>query len=221
MVRFPLGQRVEMAAAYAFPLSLLVGVLTALLWRQAFAAAVLVVWALCLVVYLTFPLYSRWLGAGGKGSGLVVGGLLAAWAVVMVGVGACVCALGGGPWGGLGRWGVLTLVVLLVLGLDLLGSTPVYKSGLQEDRKLSVELDLAKCHGAGACVQVCPRDCYELEQRRGKVSMPRSQRCVQCGGCIVQCPCDALSFSAPDGGTITPETVRRFKLNLIGTRVEK
>jgi ferredoxin len=221
MVRFPLTQRVEMAIAYAFPISLLVGVVTALWWRQTFVPAVVAVWALCLAVYLSFPVYSRRLGPGGKGSGVVLGGLLAAWAVAMVCAASYLYLVAGAQWGGIARWGALTLVVLLVLGIDLLGSTPVYKSGLHEDRRLHVELDLAKCHGAGACVEVCPRDCYELDQGRGKVSMPGSIRCVQCGACIVQCPCDALSFATPDGGTITPETVRRFKLNLMGARVEE
>jgi len=221
MVRFPLGQRVEMATAYAFPLSLLVGVVTALWWRHAFVPSVVAVWGLCLAVYLTFPAYRSWPGPAGKGSGVVLAGLVASWAVAMVCAAGYSFVVAGAEWGGIARWGVLTLVVLVVLGIDLLGSTPVYKSGLHEDRRLRVELDLAKCHGAGACVEVCPRDCYELDQGRGKVSMPGSIRCVQCGACIVQCPCDALSFATPDGGTITPETVRRFKLNLMGSRVEE
>ncbi len=42
--------------------------------------------------------------------------------------------------------------------------------------------------------------------------------CVQCGACIVQCPLDALYFQSPTGDVVTPETVRRYKLNLLGSR---
>jgi ferredoxin len=42
-----------------------------------------------------------------------------------------------------------------------------------------------------------------------------------CGACIVQCPFDALCFESPSGGIVPPETVRRFKLNLLGTRVAR
>ncbi|MFQ6000166.1 MAG: 4Fe-4S binding protein, partial [Anaerolineae bacterium] len=49
----------------------------------------------------------------------------------------------------------------------------------------------------------------------------RSDRCVQCGACIVQCPFDALYFKSPKGEIILPETIRKFKLNLIGKRLVK
>ena len=42
---------------------------------------------------------------------------------------------------------------------------------------------------------------------------------MQCGACVVQCPFDALFFQSPDGQVLTPETVRRFKLNLMGHRL--
>jgi ferredoxin len=221
VVAFPWRQRLEISAAWAFPISLAAGVVTALWWRQALVPAVLVVWGLCLAVLMAFPLYGGWLGSGGKGSGLVLGALVGVWAVAMV------CALGyryfwaGGEWDDLLRWGVLTLVVILLLGVDLLGNTPVYKSGLQEDRRLHVALDEVRCQGVGACEDVCPRDCFEVDYRRGKASMPGSGRCVQCGACIVQCPFDALRFITPEGATISPETIREYKLNLMGRRVER
>ena len=111
--------------------------------------------------------------------------------------------------------------VILVLSLDLMGSTPVYKSGLHEDRLLKVILDEKKCKGAGFCEQVCPRNCYELDKNRHIAIVPRSERCVQCGACIVQCPFDALYFKSPKGEIISPATVRKFKLNLIGRRLIK
>ncbi len=115
-------------------------------------------------------------------------------------------------------WVTTVQTLLLILSLDLMGSTPVYKSGLHEDRLLRVELDENKCKGAGACEQVCPTNVFEIDPRRHLASLPRAVQCVQCGACIVQCPFDALFFRGPRGDVVPPETVRRFKLNLLGKR---
>jgi len=116
------------------------------------------------------------------------------------------------------RWGLSSLIVVMILGLDLSGSTPVYKSGLHEDRLLGIVLDAEKCKGIGFCEQVCPTDVFEVDYKRRLVSLPRAEQCVQCGACIVQCPFDALSFQSPEGDVVAPETVRKFKLNLLGSR---
>jgi len=50
------------------------------------------------------------------------------------------------------------------------------------------------------------------------VAIVRADRCIRCGACVVQCPQDALAFAAPDGRRIEPETIRRYKLNLLGRR---
>jgi NAD-dependent dihydropyrimidine dehydrogenase PreA subunit len=116
------------------------------------------------------------------------------------------------------RWGIASLGVLLILSLDLTGSTPSYKSGLHDDRLLAVELDEERCKGAGFCEQVCPTRVFEIDAERRLATLPNTGDCVQCGACIVQCPFDALSFRSPTGERIGPDTVRRFKLNLIGKR---
>ena len=114
---------------------------------------------------------------------------------------------------------MLSLALVSLLSVDLSGSTPVYKSGTHEERLLKVILDEEKCKGAAFCEQVCPRNCYEVDRERRKAAMPRAARCVQCGACIVQCPFDALYFRSPSGAIVPPETVRRFKLNLMGKRM--
>jgi ferredoxin len=50
------------------------------------------------------------------------------------------------------------------------------------------------------------------------VELAHDDRCVRCGACIVQCPKDALFFEDAAGRRIEPETIRRFKLNLLGKR---
>ena len=151
----------------------------------------------------------------------MLGVLAAVWLVLMVGILVPISSFGGAGGAFILRWGLLSLVVLLILGVDFLGSTSIYKSGLHEDRQLKVLLDQGRCRGIGYCEDVCPRQCYDVDRESRRASMPRAEKCVQCGACIVQCPCDALSFGTPTGGIIPPETIRRFKLNLTGKRVER
>ena len=124
-------------------------------------------------------------------------------------------------WGFIFHWGFISFIVILILSLDLRGSTPIYKSGLHEDRFLKVVLDEEKCRGAGFCEQVCPKNCYEVDKSRHIATMPRVDRCVQCGACVLQCPFDALYFRSPKGGIVSPAIIRKFKLNLIGKRLVK
>jgi ferredoxin len=220
-VRFPWTQRFEMAVAWAVPVSVLSVLITAVIWRQALLSAAIVVWGLALALYMCFPLYGRWLGSGSTGRWVLPGVLVGLWGVAMAILACYTSAVAGWSWGEIVRWSVFTFVVLLVMGIDLLGSTPLYKSGFQEDRRLEVVLEEERCRGVGYCEQVCPRGCYTVDRVKHSATMPGAERCVQCGACIVQCPCDALHFVSPEGGVIAPDTIRRFKLNLMGKRVER
>jgi len=220
-VRFPWTQRLEMAAAWASPVSLLSVLITAVIWRQALLPAAFVVWGLALALYMCFPLYGRWLGSESTSRWVLLGVLVGLWSVALLLLAGYTCAVAGGSLGEIVRWAVLTFVVLLVMGIDLLGSTPLYKSGFQEDGRLKLVLEKERCRGVGYCEEVCPRGCYEVDRAQRSASMPGAQRCVQCGACIVQCPNDALHFESSEGGIIAPDTIRRFKLNLMGKRVER
>ncbi len=223
-VSFPWPQRLEMAVAWAFPISLL-GVLLAapfLGWGVLRLAAL--VWVLSLALFLAFPLYESRLRRTGRRVGCVFfdfgrhGVALLLWGAflaVLLGLVAVREDLGGSFVLG---WGLASLAVLGILSLDLAGSTPTYKSGLHEDRLLAIALDEERCRGAGFCEQVCPTRVFEMDVARRRATLPRAGACVQCGACIVQCPFDALSFRAPDASVIEAETVRRFKLNLLGKR---
>jgi NAD-dependent dihydropyrimidine dehydrogenase PreA subunit len=222
-VRFPWRERLEMAVAWAFPISLL-ACLVGLFWPEGALPLAALVWGVSLLLFLGFPLYQRGLAAPASHVGFVffdfgrTGILLLLWAFFLIALFGYTALAGGVPWSFGLRWGLASLVVLLVLGLDLTGSTPVYKSGLHEDRLLQIELDEELCKGAGFCETVCPKDVFEVDHHRKLASLPRADACVQCGACIVQCPFDALFFRHPEGDVVEPETVRRFKLNLIGTR---
>ena len=222
--RFPLTQRFEMAISWAFPISALTAAIMALFWPEAILPLILLIWALAFLIFLTFPFYERWLNVEGKRTGLVHfdfgrGGLqLILWGIILLGLFVYGILIGGLNWPFMVRWGLITLIVVFVLSLDLMGSTPTFKSGLHEDRLLKIVLDAEKCKGAGFCEQVCPRNCFEVDQSARTAAMPRAELCVQCGACIVQCPFDALYFRTPKGETIPPEIIRKYKLNFLGER---
>jgi ferredoxin len=226
-VEFPLRQRIEMALAWAFPISIILALIMIPLWHEVISAVIFLVWGLSFLMFVSFPLYSQWLSSEDKRIGFVFfdfgrGGFqLILWGVLILGLIVYSLVADDFSWGFLFRWSFITLIAVLLLSIDLMGSTPVYKSGLHEDRLLRVILDEKKCRGAGFCEQVCPRNCYEVDRNRYIAIMPRAGRCVQCGACIVQCTFDALYFESPKGEVIRPETIRRFKLNLIGRRLVK
>jgi NAD-dependent dihydropyrimidine dehydrogenase PreA subunit len=222
-VTFPWRQRLEMAFAWAFPISLL-SLFVFPFWRGGVLPLVGFVWGWAFLIFLSFPLYQARLHTKRKNVGFVFfdfgerGLPLFFWVLFMLALIAYTMLGGEFSWLLAFRWGLASLVVVLILGLDLMGSTPVCKSGLHEDRLLRIELDVERCKGAGLCEKVCPRNVFEVDHDRRLASLPRAGQCVQCGACIVQCPLDALYFRTPKGDVVAPDTIRRFKLNLLGHR---
>ncbi len=225
-VSFPWPQRLEMAVAWAFPISLLALLVLPVL-KGSVIPLIGLVWAVSLVLFLGFPLYEQRLRREETRVGFVFfdfgprGVLLILWAIFVAGIVAYAVVSHAAFWALTLRWGLSSLVVILLLSLDLTGSTPVYKSGLHEDRLLRITLDPERCKGAAFCEQVCPVDVFVVDHGQHLAALPRAARCVQCGACIVQCPFDALHFRSPSGEVVTADTVRRFKLNLLGRRLEK
>jgi NAD-dependent dihydropyrimidine dehydrogenase PreA subunit len=228
-VKFPLIQRIEMAVMWAFPFSIIASIIIVPWWPGVFLPLNALIWGLPILVFVSFPLYSKWLNPKKKGTSfskytviLDFGRIpLFLWAIFLICLVIWSVFAHAFTWGFTFRWGFVSFVILLLISSDLMGSTPVYKSGLHEDRFLKVILDEEKCKGAGFCELVCPRNCYEVDRNRHIAAMPRLDQCVQCGACIVQCPFDALHFETPKGIIIYPETIRKFKLNLIGKRFKE
>jgi NAD-dependent dihydropyrimidine dehydrogenase PreA subunit len=225
-VSFPWPQRLEMAVAWAFPISLLALFLLPV-WKDGVLPLMGLVWLLAFALFLGFPLYEVRLHQERERVGFVLfdfgprGILLIVWALFVAGIVAYAVVSHAALWLLALRWGLSSLAVILLLSLDLTGSTPVYKSGLHEDRLLRITLDPERCKGAAFCEQVCPVNVFVMDQSRRLVTLPRAAQCVQCGACIVQCPFDALYFRSPSGEVVAPDTVRRFKLNLLGNRLVK
>lgn len=223
-VKFPLDQRIEMAIAWAFPISVVFGLILLLFWSRAILPVIGLIWGLSFFIFISFPFYHRWLNPKSERIGFIFfdfgrGGFqIILWAFLMF----CLVVIGlvneNLSWGFILRWGTLLAVIVLMLSIDLMGSTPLYKSGLHRDRFLVVVVDENKCKGASFCEQVCPRGCFDVDKDQNLAIRPRAHLCVQCGACIVQCPFDALFFETPGGEMIPPDKVRKFKLNLMGKR---
>lgn len=223
-VKFPLVDRFEMAVAWAFPVSFFSTIIFLPLWRTAVLPMIGIIWAISLLIFLPFPLYEERLRNEGKSVGFIIfdfgsGGLqMILWGLFVLGLFGYEILTGDFSWAFIFRWGLASLVVILIISLDLTGSTPVFKSSLHEENLLKVSLDEDKCKGTGICIDVCPKNCFTLDKKRRKAEMTREAECEKCAACIVQCPFDALSFKGDDGVTINPEATRKYKLNLMGKR---
>lgn len=203
-VRFGPAERFEMAVAWGAPAALLLGGLFAWLrpaWALPLAALAA---ALALAV---FGVYDRLPEPRRPLFGL--GALVAAVAVAAV-AGAGASALLAAA--------VASVFLTAVLTFDYTGSTPIEGGSFFEERHYRVALDLERCRGVFTCWDVCPEACFEKREGARKVEVAHGDRCVKCGACIVQCPMDALAFEDPEGRRIPPDTIRRFKLNLLGRR---
>lgn len=227
-VRFPLQDRLEMAVAWAFPFSLVGGIILAAGWRHLLFPFVLLVWALALGLYAAFP----WLpGQVERATHRSPGWMrylilfdpaarrnLLVWLLFVFGLWGFAYFQRDLSYRSLLGWSLVSLFLVLLLSMDLAGSTPLYKSGLHEDRLLHVELDETACRGRAMCWEVCPKNCYVIDASRHKAVIVLPDACVQCGACVVQCPEDALVFSTPSKQRIPPEVIRTYKLNLLGQR---
>jgi NAD-dependent dihydropyrimidine dehydrogenase PreA subunit len=208
-VRFGLVERLEMAFAWAAPISLLVGVPTALI-RPAWCLPIIALsWVLAVAVFL---IYERIPGP----RRLVLGAGAVAVSLTAV-------ALAGGGAVALSAAAIASAVLTAVLTYDYSGSTPTSGGSHFEERRWSITLDRQRCEGIYSCWEVCPKACFEKSPPesagdRRKVDLAHSEQCICCGACIVQCPEDALYFEDEKKQRIEPDTIRRFKLNLMGRR---
>jgi len=221
-VNFDLVQRIEMAVMWAFPLSALGALITALIRPGAVLPLVTLIWGLSMGVFLAFPLYARWLNPKGHFPDFARGGFqVLFWGLSLLGIAGYTLLSGGFDRDTVFRWGLAALGLVLLLGFDMTGNTPVYKSSYHRERFFDVVLSEQRCIGCGVCVDVCPRNCFEVDEAARKARRPRAARCIQCGACLVQCPVDALFFRNPQGEVILPQIVRKYKLNMMGERVER
>ena len=220
-VKFRLPDRLEMAVAWAFSLSMIVGPFFFLIEKPLFFLLLPMIWIFALLLYGFLPLYSRCLNVRGELAGFAAQYIfpLILWVLFMSGHSFFYLLNGGIQVPILLRWGLTSLAVVLVLGFEIRGTTPLFSSSFQE--KTTIHLDPELCRGAGFCSEVCPRNRFMMEKKNRKIEMKHAADCVQCGACVVQCPFDALFFLNQKGEKIPPSTIRAYKLNLLGKRGDR
>jgi len=203
-VRFPLRDRLEMAATWAVPTTLLLG--GAMLFIHAawvFPLAALIV-AMSTAV---FTLYDRF-GTRRR----------AVFYLSSAGLAVLVTMIAGGGLPATLAAGLTPAILMGLLTYDYSGSTPLEGGSHFEERGWTISLDVDRCEGVFRCWEVCPEACFEKIEGIRKVELTHDERCIRCGACVVQCPKDALAFEDSEGARIEPEILRKFKLNLLGKR---
>jgi NAD-dependent dihydropyrimidine dehydrogenase PreA subunit len=203
-VRFGAFQRFEMAVAWGVPAALVAGAL-AIPFRPAWSLPLA---ALALgTAFAVFFLYDRLPRAPGS--------LLAA---ASAGVAVALVSWAGGGGAALLAALLAPLLLLALLTFDYSGSTPIEGGSHFAERAWHIVVDPDRCRGVFSCFEACPEGCFEKQQEPRLAIHAHPERCIRCGACVVQCPQDAVHFEDENGQRIEPETIRRFKLNLMGKR---
>ncbi len=204
-VHFTAYERFEMMTAWAAPTSLVLAVVFGVFSPGWLLPLLGLTWLLAAVVYL---LGLRRIPGPRR--------LLLAMAAVCV-ASLYVWAAGGGGWAVVTA-AVLALGLASLLSFDYQGSTPNQPVDHFHEADFRIHLDTERCTGAFVCLEVCPEGVFQREESRKQVALAHPEQCVRCAACIVQCPKDALWLEDGQGRRIMPETIRRFKLNLLGRR---
>ncbi len=212
-MRFPAWERMEMAALLLVPLlAILLPVLAGVFgWATMTAGGTAV--ALCVIgLFGLLP----WLPIRGRRRFLTFAVFAAGAALFSCGL---VFALGAATTAHLTAASVASLVGIALASIDLAGFTPWYGSYINTlHNQAHIELVVDRCTAAAECIQVCPRDVFEMHEDQLRVQIAKPDWCIQCGACIVQCPTDALRFRYDDGRVVEAATIRRTRMNMVGRR---
>jgi len=196
LVEFPIMQRLEMAAMWAFPMTIILGILFAILWPHLLPEMIALIWIMALLLFTLF----FWLpGKPSIITALVVGGIFA--------MGTAAFGLFISQWSTGDVW-ILSLSALFIagiIGIDFPGSSPLFHSewvtwtqerGLTKGPgRFKVVVDPENCTGCGICIEVCPRGVYALESKKAVVT--DAEKCENCTACFKQCPEQAISIGMP------------------------
>jgi len=204
--KWPLVDRLDAGVGVFFFMFLLILVILAIFLRAWLVEFVVLSWGLFFLMYGFYPLIP---GRAGWHKLLFLEGLIAAGLLGYVFLGA------GQSWYVLDLF-FMAMGLVLIIGIDFGGVTPLYKSDLDPllDRigigqigpinfggrgrikRGKLSLDEANCTACGICYDVCPRGVYNIERDGHKrVIMKYPGRCERCEACILQCPRGAISIA--------------------------
>jgi NAD-dependent dihydropyrimidine dehydrogenase PreA subunit len=173
------------------------------------------VWAFSLFLFTLYPQIERFV------PGPV--GLVKTLLLSLLGVaGLAVYTFTSDAWGGgqLAAWSLAVVLVALVLGFDLDGTSPLRAGatvaywgrkwprtfdlwaliGYELEEWFELRVDSQRCNGCATCATVCPKgvfDLYRTDDGSLKSRMARSEACEQCTACVKQCPERAIVADPP------------------------
>jgi len=212
-MRFPAWERMEMAAMWGVPF---LAVALPILWLICGPVTMMAAGAAMALVFSGVFSLLPWVPILGSRRFLSFAFFAATAALTGC---ALLLALGEATPAHLAAVAGSSLLAMVLLSVDLAGTTPWYASSLNTYRNVAhIELITDRCTGAAECVQVCPRDVLRMNGRKRKVEIGNPSQCIQCGACIVQCPEDALRFRYDDGRIVGAPAIRRTRLNMLGRR---
>lgn len=62
---------------------------------------------------------------------------------------------------------------------------------------VTLKLDIEKCTGCGMCVEVCPHNVFEIENKKARIV--DRDACMECGACALNCPTEAIDVRSGVG----------------------
>ena len=81
-----------------------------------------------------------------------------------------------------------------------------------------ITIDLARCNGCGACVEVCPQGALYLVDDRAMVDVGL---CRECEACVAACPMEAIAITTPEAAPASaPAGVVAVEPRLVSARPE-
>jgi NAD-dependent dihydropyrimidine dehydrogenase PreA subunit len=216
--RFPLTDRLEMAVMWATPLSVVVAIPMLLFGRSSLPGMLALIWGFSLFIFVFYESVMRFVpGPVGLVKTMVLGLLIAG------GVAAYGLLVGNWAPASIVTWSVAILVVALILGFDLDGSSPLHagstvafwgrrwpwvlriwsKFGYELDEHFELAVNRSACAGCLTCIEVCPKAVFELYHLNGrqKAWIAHPEACEQCTACVKQCP---------EGAIIANPAIRTF-----------
>ena len=224
VVRFLLLDRLEMAIAWAFWMSVVFSLGLLIFKSQAVVPAIFMVWLLAFLIFSTFPVFlpllrpleQEKLWEKRRIGKRIYLALFLFLVLACLGIYSFLTSHFTGNF--LLFWGILVFVMVLLIGGDLAGSTPLLVSEFREEKDFQIEVDGERCRGDGICGIVCPLDCFTLDKQKRLAILERPEKCIFCGACVVQCQFDALGYTDKKGRRIPPDFVRKHKIGLSGKR---
>lgn len=188
-VKFGLKDRMEQALSTSLANSLTIA-LFAIFWpRYIFTVMGMIAFSYCFAfsLWYVFPRERRWIHTLSVGAAL--GTLLYLFG-----------AARGWTLPEFARWEVTLAVIVVVLGGDACGSTPIYKSTIRHwitngdyHSLFDPVVDPAKCTNCMACVLVCPKDVFAARRDGEKKAVSvQPEECIECLACVKQCHDEAI-----------------------------